>query len=465
MAPQRWELPCGATGHGCWLSTADAAPTSCAAAASEARTLEEPPSSSPRPQQTPRTKAMHTLLGSMEAAKGELSSLSAREALHRGQLLTSRDDSQALTAEQQGVAAPQRYVLEVVTADVKWAGTDARVTVELHGERASSGALALGPQRWRDNFARGSTDTFELLLPAGAPELGALRRLSVQHDGEGFGAGWLLEQITVHRMRPDAAAAAAEVTRFPCGRWLDQRKDDGRTRRELTPAAEDEATETPVPPPTPPPPPPGMGTPATAARPAAAAAAEADTSVGSSIIGDEWPDISRPSVTPTRYRVVVHFSLAPPVLSRGSVAAEAAWLEVVLRGQGQGQGQRGARSAPLRMSPAECTHGCCQGHGQRGVGVQCEEEEARQLFLLADADPSGRVAWAELRAALSADDGDADGDADGAGGGGGGGSGQFSPGSWAARTFELPLDLGELRVHSAPAPPPPPPAAPAPTRS
>jgi hypothetical protein len=411
-------------------------------------------------------------------------------------------------------------VLEVVTADVKWAGTDARVTVELHGERASSGALALGPQRWRDNFARGSTDTFELLLPAGAPELGALRRLSVQHDGEGFGAGWLLEQITVHRMRPDAAAAAAEVTRFPCGRWLDQRKDDGRTRRELTPAAEDdEATATPVPPPTPPPPPPGIGTPATAARPAAAAAADADTSVGSSIIGDEWPDISRPSVTPTRYRVVVHFSLAPPVLSRGSVAAEAAWLEVVLRGegQGQGQGQRGARSAPLRMSPAECTHGCCQGHGQqggarerlrglrreaarqlgqqrtvsadlfgqhmgggrdgerlslgewraglRGVGVQCEEEEARQLFLLADADPSGRVAWAELRAALSADDGDADGDADGAGGGGGGGSGQFSPGSWAARTFELPLDLGELRVHSAPAPPPPPPAAPAPTRS
>ena len=91
--------------------------------------------------------------------------------------------------------------------------------------------------------------------------VGRLRTLTVGHDGRGHGAGWHLDTIVVTELQPpgdDDESVDKIVVRevqppgddesverrrrrrrgsrelvFPCGRWLDDHEDDGKTEREL----------------------------------------------------------------------------------------------------------------------------------------------------------------------------------------------------------------------------------------
>ncbi|KAI8463909.1 MAG: Lipase/lipooxygenase [Monoraphidium minutum] len=132
----------------------------------------------------------------------------ARRWLDAGHGLEVTLDAQA--APPDGGAATAPYLVTVVTSDVRGAGTDAGVSIEVWGDAASSGPHALDPGPARpDAFSRGAADVFRLALP----RLGALRRLRVSTDERG--AAWRLDHIAVAEDAPGGA-----VWYFPFDTWL-----------------------------------------------------------------------------------------------------------------------------------------------------------------------------------------------------------------------------------------------------
>jgi hypothetical protein len=82
--------------------------------------------------------------------------------------------------------------IKVHTSDVRGAGTDAAVFVNLHGASGGSSGpqeLLAGPEA----FERARLDTFRLQLR----HVGELRKLAVGHDGSGSSSAWHLAKVVV----------------------------------------------------------------------------------------------------------------------------------------------------------------------------------------------------------------------------------------------------------------------------
>jgi hypothetical protein len=75
-------------------------------------------------------------------------------------------------------------------------------------------------------FEKGQRDVFMLE----ALELGQLKRLRIEHDNKGFGAGWMLDKVEVTKLEN------SEMVPFPCNQWFDKKKGDGLISRELFPS-------------------------------------------------------------------------------------------------------------------------------------------------------------------------------------------------------------------------------------
>ncbi|XP_078711332.1 lipoxygenase homology domain-containing protein 1-like, partial [Lampetra fluviatilis] len=118
------------------------------------------------------------------------------------------------------------YQLSVLTGGRAGADTDTLVHASLWGERGDSGARLL--HRSLNNpipFQEGQMDVFRLE----AVSLGELRKVVIGHDGTSPGQGWFLDRVVVK-------VTGSELDReyvFPCERWLDQGRDDGKVEREL----------------------------------------------------------------------------------------------------------------------------------------------------------------------------------------------------------------------------------------
>jgi hypothetical protein len=110
----------------------------------------------------------------------------------------------------------REYNVSVYTGNMKGAGTDAGVTLELIGTSGSSGPQRLTAQH--DTFERGQCDEFRLRLF----DLGLLSQAVVTSDGKGLGASWYLDQIVVEQV--DDSGQSGAMTFFPAGLWL--RGDD-----------------------------------------------------------------------------------------------------------------------------------------------------------------------------------------------------------------------------------------------
>ena len=119
---------------------------------------------------------------------------------------------------------PVQYQIDVYTADVKHAGTDANVFITIYGSNGDTGRRAL-KKKFVDLFERGKKDDFKLE----ALDLGSLTRLRVEHDNKGLGAGWMLDKIVITN------SASQEVTTFPCNQWLDKKQGDNKICRDLFP--------------------------------------------------------------------------------------------------------------------------------------------------------------------------------------------------------------------------------------
>ena len=119
---------------------------------------------------------------------------------------------------------PVQYLVEVFTADVSHAGTDANVSITLYGANGDTGQRQL-TKKLVNLFERGQTDDFKIE----ALDLGQLTRLRIEHDNKGFGAGWMLDKVVVTNL------TSQEKVTFPCGQWLDKKQGDGKICRDLLP--------------------------------------------------------------------------------------------------------------------------------------------------------------------------------------------------------------------------------------
>ncbi|CAD7701203.1 unnamed protein product, partial [Ostreobium quekettii] len=135
-------------------------------------------------------------------------------------MLGMRDCPARLQAEGRD---PCDYQVEVKTSNLRGAGTDSSVSITLHGASRATGPHPL-ETRSKNTFERGSLDRFTL---DALPHLGDLTKITIGHDGKGFGAGWHLEGVKVARV------AGGDSWYFPCRRWLDKGEDEGRTTRVL----------------------------------------------------------------------------------------------------------------------------------------------------------------------------------------------------------------------------------------
>ncbi|CAF2130421.1 unnamed protein product [Rotaria magnacalcarata] len=112
------------------------------------------------------------------------------------------------------------YYISVFTGDKKNAGTDAIVSVVMHGKDSSSEEIILSDGKFENN----SVDKFTINAPK---DLSALTALDIRHNNSGVRRGWYLEKVVV-----DCSSTGIKQT-FPCNNWLADYEGDGRIERRL----------------------------------------------------------------------------------------------------------------------------------------------------------------------------------------------------------------------------------------
>ncbi|XP_052769598.1 lipoxygenase homology domain-containing protein 1-like isoform X2 [Mya arenaria] len=89
-----------------------------------------------------------------------------------------------------------KYVISAKTGDIRYAGTDANVFIQMVGEKGKTKQLPIDNPK--NNFERNMTDIFEV----NAVNVGKLQHIIIGHDNANPGAGWFLEKVTIRRYIP-----------------------------------------------------------------------------------------------------------------------------------------------------------------------------------------------------------------------------------------------------------------------
>uniref|UniRef100_A0A3Q2V469 Lipoxygenase homology PLAT domains 1a n=1 Tax=Haplochromis burtoni TaxID=8153 RepID=A0A3Q2V469_HAPBU len=115
------------------------------------------------------------------------------------------------------------WSLWIWTSDVKGAGTDAQVFLQIYGEKGKSDEMKL--ENNSDSFEQGQVDKFMIEMP----DIGRLLKLRIWHEKRHPFAGWHLGKLQVTLLK----TLTMEKYSFECGRWLDINEDDNEIVREL----------------------------------------------------------------------------------------------------------------------------------------------------------------------------------------------------------------------------------------
>ncbi|XP_072243054.1 lipoxygenase homology domain-containing protein 1 [Leuresthes tenuis] len=156
------------------------------------------------------------------------------------------------------------YEITVVTGDVTFAGTNAKVFIQIYGDKGKTEVITLESRS--NNFERNKTEIFK----TEAKDVGKIFKVRIGHDGSGIGSGWFLETMDVKHLimalvpkekkkddkkkkkkrkkdeedeDEEGGEEMQEVVlayHFPCSRWLAGGEEDGELVVELLPeGAED----------------------------------------------------------------------------------------------------------------------------------------------------------------------------------------------------------------------------------
>ena len=136
---------------------------------------------------------------------------------------TLTPDSGKMSAS--GAGRPCEWVVTVVTADERFAGTDANVYLRIEGAKGETPTMPL--EATRADFERGNVDVFKLT----APDVGEIVAVVIGHDGRGMGSGWKCASVEVVNTTTNTRAF------FACGSWFDVSQGDGLTERRLLASA------------------------------------------------------------------------------------------------------------------------------------------------------------------------------------------------------------------------------------
>ena len=128
------------------------------------------------------------------------------------------------------------YELTITTSDIRNAGTNADVFVQIFGtDGTSSDKTSLVPEKSnrRDHFGRAKVDVFVVQ----SPNVGEIEKIRIGHDGTGIGSGWHLSKISIRTLNdPNDPTSGSSSIDFPCGRWLAEDEGDRCTTIDLLPA-------------------------------------------------------------------------------------------------------------------------------------------------------------------------------------------------------------------------------------
>uniref|UniRef100_A0A3Q3VVE1 PLAT domain-containing protein n=1 Tax=Mola mola TaxID=94237 RepID=A0A3Q3VVE1_MOLML len=113
------------------------------------------------------------------------------------------------------------WSLWIWTSDVKGAGTDAQVFLQIYGEKGKSDEIKLESNS--DSFEQAQLDKFMIEMP----DVGRLLKLRIWHEKRHPFSGWHLAKVTLLK------TLTMEKYSFHCGRWLDVNEDDNEIIREL----------------------------------------------------------------------------------------------------------------------------------------------------------------------------------------------------------------------------------------
>eukprot|EP00795_Rhopilema_esculentum_P005038 gene5038-148_t len=112
------------------------------------------------------------------------------------------------------------YTVKTFTGNQFGSGTDAKIFLEIIGERGSSDFRQL--ESGLSKFEPGSVDTQTFVLP----DLGKLKKMRILHDNSGAAPSWFLKKVTVLDEEGNA-------TEFPCNDWLSDTQGGGKLERQL----------------------------------------------------------------------------------------------------------------------------------------------------------------------------------------------------------------------------------------
>ncbi|XP_061586231.1 lipoxygenase homology domain-containing protein 1 [Cololabis saira] len=152
------------------------------------------------------------------------------------------------------------YEILVLTGDVMFAGTNAKVFIQIYGDNGKTEVITL--QSRSNNFERNTVEIFKIE----AKDVGKIFKIRIGHDGSGIGSGWYLEFVDVKRLimalvpkekkkkedkkkkkkkkkdEEDEDEEGGEEMQqvvltyhFPCSRWLAGGEEDGELVVELLP--------------------------------------------------------------------------------------------------------------------------------------------------------------------------------------------------------------------------------------
>ncbi|XP_040840655.1 lipoxygenase homology domain-containing protein 1 isoform X3 [Ochotona curzoniae] len=114
------------------------------------------------------------------------------------------------------------WSLWVWTTDLKKAGTNSPIFIQMYGQKGRTDEILLNPNnKW---FKPGIIEKFRIELP----DLGRFYKIRAWHDRRNPGSGWHLERMTLMN------TLNKHKYNFNCNRWLDANEDDNEIVREMT---------------------------------------------------------------------------------------------------------------------------------------------------------------------------------------------------------------------------------------
>lgn len=103
------------------------------------------------------------------------------------------------------------YIVEIRTADEKDAGTDADISINIHGDKDETGFISLDTEN-HDDFERGSTKSY---LISTFKDIGTIQSFTIKSDNKGKDPGFKLERVKITDATNNKVYPA-----ISCNQWL-----------------------------------------------------------------------------------------------------------------------------------------------------------------------------------------------------------------------------------------------------